>query len=85
MRNTDDPVGETGFTNANKEKLTAVNYFSKAIQICLSMNIPEKLGLSLKDLLNMDIWTFNSIEAALKEFKPVEQNVLNELTKTHSR
>ena len=60
-------------------------YLRRVLNFCMSGDFVAKTGLSVKDLMHLDFATFEFIEKMYLEFKPVEQdnieNVLRDLEK----
>ena len=51
------------------------------MELCLHHNLSDKLGLSLKDVLEMDNWTFTKIRKALEAHSPKEDAIVSNLQK----
>jgi len=71
----------SGFVNICEEDMKISKYLDKAIDICLHHNLVDKLGLSLKDVLEMDNWTFTKIRKALEAQSPKEDAIISNLQK----
>ena len=56
-------------------------YLDKALEVCLHHKLTDKLGLNLKDILEMDNWTFTKIRKALEAHNPREDAIVADLQK----
>lgn len=54
-------------------------YLRRVLKFCLSSDFYKKTGLSVKDLMMLDLATFEYIEKEFRDFKPIEQNALEDL------
>lgn len=55
------------------------SYLRKVLNLCLSTDICQKLGMSLEDFMGLDLATFGFIEKMYAEHKPAEQEAVDEL------
>ena len=83
--NTNTDSKTTGFMCAHRNDITIPGYIDRVLELCLTTNVVEKLGLSFKDLFQMDTWMFQKIREALEAHKPVEDAVLNNIQKEHEK
>lgn len=56
-------------------------YLRRVLKFCFSTDFYKKTGLSVKDLMQLDLATFEYIEKEYHEFKPLENNALEDLMK----
>ena len=77
-------TGNTGFMCTYLNDLAIPGYINSILDFCLTSSAHEKLGLSFKDIWNMDVWMFTKIRKTLKEHKPKEDAVLKDLMKETS-
>ena len=54
-------------------------YLRRVLRFCFSTDFYKKTGLSVKDLMTLDLATFEYIEKEFRDFKPVERDALEDL------
>ncbi len=69
----------SGFVDNAEEDMKLSKYLDKALEVCLHHKLTEKLGLTLKDVLEMDNWTFTKIRKALETISPKEDAIIANL------
>lgn len=75
-------ANKTGFLCVYKNDLAIPGYIQSILDFCLeNPMVHEKLGLSFKEIWNMDVWLFSTIRKAIRKYRPKEDAALQQIQK----